>query len=180
MLAQSYFQLDNFDDALAFYKAAQIKLKATPSSNQPQKRLIMLHGAQSANQVGEFKTAIDMATPLTLLQTEGADAAESALVHSAWLEIAKARLAVGEIDGAMDGLDPPQRTLEKQEPRRELSKATSYSNRKNTKTRSTSINWSSTGTVALSRPMKSAPSKPTRFTKRREPVTVESRTRHQD
>ena len=106
MSAQSNFQLDDFAEALAAYKAAQPRLAASRDANQSQLRLLMLHGAQSANQVGEFQTALDLATPLTNIKTDdSADSSTKVLVHTAWLEIAKARLATGENEGAMDGLE---------------------------------------------------------------------------
>ncbi len=105
MSGQSNFQLDNFAEALAAYKAAQPKLAASPNTNQSQLRLLMLHGAQSANQVGQFQTALDMATPLTNNKSGDSGSDDSVLIHTAWLEIAKARLATGEDDGAMDGLE---------------------------------------------------------------------------
>lgn len=105
MKGQANFQQDKFADALAAYQAARPKLEVAPAENQSQLRLLMLHGAQSANQIGEFQTALDLATPLTNLTAEDAEDTGSVLVHSAWLEIAKARLAAGEEDGALDGLE---------------------------------------------------------------------------
>jgi len=104
MEGQSNFQLDNFAEALTAYQAAQPKLSVSPLANQAQLRLLMLHGAQSANQVGEFQTALDLATPLTIIKPDESYNTEGVLIHSAWLEIAKARLAIGENEGAMDGL----------------------------------------------------------------------------
>ena len=113
MTAQSKFQLDQFGESLAAYQAAEPILKASPNDKTSQLRLLKLHGAQSANQVGEFQTALDFATGLTVLQTDDSDDADEVLIHSAWLEVAKARLALGEIDGAMDGLDRASKDLGK-------------------------------------------------------------------
>jgi len=111
MNAQSNFQLDNFTEALAAYQAARPKLELSPKANQSQLQLLMLHSAQSANQVGEFQTAIDLATPLTIGQTDNTD--DDVLIHSAWLEIAKARLATGANDGAIDALERASEDLGK-------------------------------------------------------------------
>jgi TolA-binding protein len=116
---QALFQLDNFSDALVAYQAARPKLETSPNTNQPQLRLLMLQGAQSANQVGEFQTALDLATPLTIVSTADAESAKSsepiapAVISSAWLEIAKARMALGETDGAKDALSRASKDLGK-------------------------------------------------------------------
>ncbi len=111
MKAQSYFQLDNFADALSAYQMAETKLRGVSMARTPQKRLLLLHGSQSANQISEFQTAIDLATPLTVLPTDGDDGPDSALIHSAWLEIGKARLGFGEIQGALDALERSSQDL---------------------------------------------------------------------
>lgn len=113
MQGQSHFQLDQFAESLEAYQAAKERLNGSNADQTPQKRLLMLHGAQSANQVGEFQTALNFATPLTLTALDEGNGSEAALVHSAWLEIAKARLALGEIDGAMDGLERASKDLGK-------------------------------------------------------------------
>ena len=114
MEGQSFFQSDQFPEALAAYQAAQPKLNDSQTANEPQKQLLMLHGAQSANQVGQFQTAIDFATPLTLIaanEVSQANAPDAALVASAWLEIGKARLATDQNDGAIDALKRASKDL---------------------------------------------------------------------
>lgn len=108
MLGQSYFQGDDFENALKAYQMAKTKLQNAASEKNPQQNLLMLHGSQSANQIGEFQTAIELATPLTSTPVSPRDGenpigqAPAAVKHSAWLEIGKARLALGQADGAID------------------------------------------------------------------------------
>jgi len=111
MLAQSNFQLDKFREALSAYQSAKEKLKAAPFDNAPQKRLLLLHGAQSANQIGEYQTAVDLATPLTTIETDGDTSPESVVAYTAWLEIAKARFALEQVEGAMDALERASKDL---------------------------------------------------------------------
>lgn len=108
MLGQSRFQLDEFEGALQAYQSAKLKFQNATSTNISQQRLLMLHGAQSANQIGEFQTAIELATPLTLTRDTEPDEpyvttdARSAVRFSAWLEIGKSRVALGQNEGAID------------------------------------------------------------------------------
>ena len=114
MEGQSLFQSDQFPEALAAYQAAQPKLNDSQAANEPQKQLLMLHGAQSANQVGEFQIAIDFATPLTVSAADDinqSNAPDAALIASAWLEIGKSRLATGETDGAVDAFKRASKDL---------------------------------------------------------------------
>jgi TolA-binding protein len=105
MLGQSHFQSDNFQAALSAYQSALDKIKTRNSSSDvvsPQRRLLLLHGAQSANQIGKFATAIELATPLTLIPVSETVGPEIAMQHAAWLEIAKSRLGLEQFDGAKD------------------------------------------------------------------------------
>ncbi len=96
MLAQSWFENENWAKALEAYVVAKpvvMKSKTTPDRL---KWLTMINGAKSANQQKRWQQAIDFATPLTISE------ADESTKHEAWFEIGQARLGLKQEDGALN------------------------------------------------------------------------------
>ena len=96
MLAQSWFEHQDYPRALAAYVAAKPIVMASNTTPLRLKWLTMINGAKSANQQKLWNQAIEFATPLT---TSDAD---TEMQHSAWFEIGKARLGLDQANGALD------------------------------------------------------------------------------
>ncbi len=96
MLAQSWFENENYAKALEAYIVAKPIVLQSKSTPDRLKWLTMINGAKSANQQEQWQQAIDFATPLTTIE------ADEATQHEAWFEIGQARMGLNQEDGAID------------------------------------------------------------------------------
>ncbi len=96
MVAESQFQLKNYEAALAGYLTAQPIIEASQAIKPRIKWLTMLHGAQSANQVKKYETAIKLASGI-----KESDA-EDVFKQDANLELGIAHAALSQPEQAME------------------------------------------------------------------------------
>lgn len=97
MLAQSWFENENYPKALEAYVVAKPIVLQSKSTPDRLKWLTMINGAKSANQQKSWQQAIDFAMPLTA--TGGV---EKETQNEAWFEIGQARMGLKQEDGAID------------------------------------------------------------------------------
>ena len=96
MLAQSWFENEDYAKALEAYVVAKPVVLNSKSAPERLKWLTMINGAKSANQQKSWQQAIDFAMPLT---TSGAGQETQ---NEAWFEIGQARMGLKQEDGAID------------------------------------------------------------------------------
>ena len=96
MLAQSWFENENYSKALEAYTVAQPVVLQSKRTPDRLKWLTMINGAKSANQQNLWQQAIDFATPLTTVD------ADQETQNEAWFEIGQARMGLKQQDGAID------------------------------------------------------------------------------
>lgn len=97
MLAQSWFENENYPKALEAYVVAKPIVLQSKNTPDRLKWLTMINGAKSANQQKSWQQAIDFAMPLT--STDGVDKETQ---NEAWFEIGQARMGLKQEDGAID------------------------------------------------------------------------------
>ena len=96
MLAQSWFENENYSKALEAYVVAKPIVLQSKSTPDRLKWLTMINGAKSANQQKSWQQAIDFATPLTNTS------ADKETQNEAWFEIGQARMGLKQEAGAID------------------------------------------------------------------------------
>ena len=96
MLAQSWFENEDYSKALEAYLTAKPVVMASAATPARLKWLTMINGAKSANQQKQWQQAIDFATPLT------ASNADKEMQNQAWFEIGRARIGLQQSDAAFN------------------------------------------------------------------------------
>ncbi len=96
MLAQSWFENEDYAKALEAYLVAKPIVLDSKSTPKRLKWLTLINGAKSANQQKQWQAAIDFAMPLTT-----SDAGQETQ-NEAWFEIGQARMGLKQEDGAID------------------------------------------------------------------------------
>jgi tetratricopeptide (TPR) repeat protein len=100
MLAESLFQEDDYETALAAYQKALTETESNAAADPRLKLLSRLHAAQAANKIKKSEIAMEMARPLTATEL-AENGMPTTLQADAWLEIGTAYQAAGKIEESL-------------------------------------------------------------------------------